>query len=60
MYGCHYILGLFVWAIQSLNLFSGEEGYIHFFSTSLFYPLSSVRPFWPSFPHQLAFTTGAW
>ena len=31
-----------------------------FFSTSLFYPLSSIRYFLPSFPHWLAFSTGAW
>ena len=31
-----------------------------FFSTSLFYPLSPVRHFLPSFPHRLALSTGAW
>ena len=34
--------------------------FFFFFSTSLFYPLSSVRHFLPSFPHRLAFSTGAW
>ena len=32
MYGCHYKLGLLVWAVQSLNLLLRGEGYRHFSS----------------------------
>ena len=31
-----------------------------FFPLPFFYPLSSVRHILPSFPHRLAFSTGAW
>ena len=34
-------------------------GFALLFSTSIFGSLSSVRPFLPSSPHRLAFTTGA-